>query len=326
MPVNIVKGLTHWPGMREPSPMSPLSAQDVSVIIPTHNRAQLLAQAIDSVLGQSSQPGEIVVIDDCSQDDTPEVLASYGSSINAVRTEANIERGAARNLGAHVATGGLLAFLDSDDTWHPDKLTRQLQYGAAKQPVITGLQIVDQFGRAVGRPYSPPEGSDPTVLVHNYYKNGAASAIVLPRQAFDDAGRFAEQRVYQGSEDWMFLVKLLWAGWPVGIVPDPLVHYRVHAGGSTQDPANLERSMWASCDWLDEHQAGQAGRAAARRSHAATSIARAHIAAGNWRRGFAWGWVALAHGTASVRLRSAARLFRTLARQVLRAGRRKPAT
>lgn len=97
----------------------------VSVIIPTHNRAAFLKKAIDSVLGQSCRDYELVVVDDGSSDGTAELLASYGDRIISVRQE-NRGPSAARNLGIARARGEFIAFLDSDDWWHPDKLALQL--------------------------------------------------------------------------------------------------------------------------------------------------------------------------------------------------------
>src|SRR5512132_1526909 len=98
---------------------------EVSVVIPTRNRADLLSRAVRSVLAQDMR-SEVIVVDDCSTDDTPRVLAKFGDRIRVIRTERNIERGAARNLGAREARATTLAFLDSDDEWKAGKLARQL--------------------------------------------------------------------------------------------------------------------------------------------------------------------------------------------------------
>ena len=96
---------------------------DISVIIPTYNRAQWLAKAIDSVLTQSFAPREIIVVDDGSSDETQAILARY-----PVRShfQQNAGPSAARNAGARLAQGQWLAFLDSDDSWCPEKLEKQV--------------------------------------------------------------------------------------------------------------------------------------------------------------------------------------------------------
>ena len=88
----------------------------ISVIIPTYNYARFLAEAIDSALGQSYAPLEIIVVDDGSTDATSEVLAAYGDRIRVLRQK-NQGVAMARNAGIAAARGDYLAFLDSDDAW-----------------------------------------------------------------------------------------------------------------------------------------------------------------------------------------------------------------
>lgn len=98
----------------------------VSVIIPTYNRAKHISKAIDSVLAQTYKSYEIIVIDDGSTDDTRQVLASYEGRIKYIYQE-NSGHAPARNTGIRAATGKWVAFLDSDDTWLPEKLSKQIE-------------------------------------------------------------------------------------------------------------------------------------------------------------------------------------------------------
>jgi glycosyltransferase involved in cell wall biosynthesis len=99
----------------------------VSVIIPTFNRRAMLLEAIDSVLAQSSQSFELIVIDDGSTDETAEHLTRLGQTIRFERID-HCGPGAARNRGVALASAPLIAFLDSDDLWAPTKLERQLAF------------------------------------------------------------------------------------------------------------------------------------------------------------------------------------------------------
>jgi len=103
-----------------PSPSTP-----VSIIIPTHNRAGFLAQAIDSVLAQTYGNFELIVVDDGSTDETQALLASYGKALVSLRQE-NRGPAAARNAGIRAARHPLLAFLDSDDQFTRQKLALQV--------------------------------------------------------------------------------------------------------------------------------------------------------------------------------------------------------
>ena len=99
----------------------------VSVIIPTYNRSWCLSEAIDSVLSQTFQDMELIVVDDGSTDQTPALLSRYADRLRVLR-QTNRGVSAARNHGIQAAGGELIALLDSDDTWQPDKLARQVAF------------------------------------------------------------------------------------------------------------------------------------------------------------------------------------------------------
>jgi glycosyltransferase involved in cell wall biosynthesis len=105
----------------------------VSVIIPTYNRDSVLERAIRSVLGQTFRDFELIVVDDGSIDSTTHLLNSFDGKLKALAQE-NQGVSAARNLGIKESTGVLLAFLDSDDEWLPEKLTRQTALFDGRNP------------------------------------------------------------------------------------------------------------------------------------------------------------------------------------------------
>jgi glycosyltransferase involved in cell wall biosynthesis len=97
----------------------------VTVIIPTFNRASTILDAVQSVVNQTYAPTEIIVVDDGSTDDTIEKLGVFSSCITLLRQQ-NAGPSVARNQGVQAASGEILTFLDSDDTWLPEKLERQV--------------------------------------------------------------------------------------------------------------------------------------------------------------------------------------------------------
>jgi len=99
----------------------------VSVIIPTYNRAGCLREAVDSVLAQDFKGFELIVVDDGSTDETPQLLRAYGDSLR-IRRQENRGVSAARNAGIAASRGALIAFLDSDDLWLPGKLAHQVEF------------------------------------------------------------------------------------------------------------------------------------------------------------------------------------------------------
>src|SRR5262245_56795787 len=98
----------------------------VSVVIPSYNCGHLVTEAVDSALGQTTPPTEIIVIDDGSKDDTGERLSGYEGRVRYFRQE-NQGVAAARNSGVQEAVSEFVAFLDADDVWHPRKLELQLE-------------------------------------------------------------------------------------------------------------------------------------------------------------------------------------------------------
>ena len=99
----------------------------VSVIIPTYNRAKLIKRSILSVLNQTYQNFEIIVVDDGSADDTKSVVESFNNpKIRYIRHDINKGQSAARNTGIKNAKGKYIAFQDSDDEWLPEKLEKQM--------------------------------------------------------------------------------------------------------------------------------------------------------------------------------------------------------
>lgn len=99
----------------------------VSVIIPTYNRGRLILDSVNSVLNQTYKNIELIVVDDCSTDDTKEVIESIKDShIKYIKLEKNSGACIARNRGIEKSTGEFIAFNDSDDLWIPEKICRQL--------------------------------------------------------------------------------------------------------------------------------------------------------------------------------------------------------
>ncbi len=107
----------------------------ISVIIPTYNRAHLLARAVHSALPQLQPGDEILIVDDASTDDTPALAQSFGGCVRYLRV-AHGGAGAARNRGVEAAVNPLIAFLDSDDEWLPGKIQVQRAFMARRTDVL----------------------------------------------------------------------------------------------------------------------------------------------------------------------------------------------
>ena len=106
----------------------------VSVVIPVFNNEQHLSDAIDSALAQTYPHIEVVAVDDGSTDASPRILAGYGESIRVIR-QANSGSAKARNAGIEASRGAVIAFLDADDLWHPDKTRIQVEHLVSRDNV-----------------------------------------------------------------------------------------------------------------------------------------------------------------------------------------------
>lgn len=129
-------------------------AMEVSVVIPVHNGAKYIAQALDSVLKQNVLL-EIIIIDDGSTDELDQVLESYLNNprIRLIRNRQNIGVAESRNKGVRAAHGKYIAFLDCDDWWEPEKLKRQIELMEDTGCVLcaTGRRLVMPDGRNTGK-------------------------------------------------------------------------------------------------------------------------------------------------------------------------------
>lgn len=208
----------------------------VSVIIPTYNRWPLLKEAVDSVLTQSYDDYELIVVDDGSTDGTVQELIPYCEHLR-VLVQPRHGVAAARNAGAQVATGKYLAFLDSDDLWLPEKLRIQVRFMEEGR----GIQIcqTEEIWIRNGVRLNPkarhqkPSG--------NIFKRSlelclvSPSAVMMTRDLFDEAGGFDES--FPVCEDYDLWLRIA-VNHPVPLIAKPLTVKRAgHIG-------QLSRSQW----------------------------------------------------------------------------------
>ena len=206
----------------------------VSIIMPTFNLAPFLPAAIDSALAQTYTDYEIVVADDGSTDETPAVLAAYAGKIISVVQE-NRGVASARNLALARASGELIAYLDADDMWYPQKLERQVAHLDAHPEhglVHSDTAIVDgdgailyrAFNRETGRPV--PQGACLEDLMR--WCHIQPLTVVERRRCVELTGGFDER--LRGVDDYFRWILLAMEGIRFGYLDEPLALYRWRAG------------------------------------------------------------------------------------------------
>jgi glycosyltransferase involved in cell wall biosynthesis len=170
----------------------------VSVIIPTYNRAHLVGRAIRSVLDQTYQDFELIVVDDASTDNTNEVIKGFNDPrIRYIRHEQNRGGGAARNTGIKAAQGDYIAFQDSDDEWLPRKLEIQIQV-FSNAPNGVGVVYTDMWRIFEGRkmywpspPIMPEDGIIYKKALDRVFGIGIVSALIR-KKCLNKVGVFDE--------------------------------------------------------------------------------------------------------------------------------------
>jgi glycosyltransferase involved in cell wall biosynthesis len=192
----------------------------VSVIIPVYNGAKFLSEAVESIRRQNYHPLEIIIVDDGSTDETAALVASLGEDIRYVY-QRNRGPAAARNTGLAMARGDVIAFLDADDYWPPNKLKIQLARlnDNPKIEVVLGRVQYTGLFTALERKIQF-EGPDNTLI------NVHLGSGIFRKSVFDKVGVFDETLRFYEDHDWFLRVRE--QGISMVIIGQTTLHYRLH--------------------------------------------------------------------------------------------------
>jgi glycosyltransferase involved in cell wall biosynthesis len=215
------------------------TAPKVSVIIPTYNSRRFLEHAIRSVLEQTFQDWELILVDDGSTDDTGQMVAGLGDPRIRYVYQQNRGSPAARNTGLKLARGRYVAFLDADDLWFPEKLEKQVAYLDSLPPTIglvySDYEMWNPESRARLGPFQVSGRPRGNVLSHllrpgSFFIHPCASLI--RREVFDTVGLFDESlRMF---EDWELWVRIA-ATYQIEALDTVLTLYGQHPNQQTKD-------------------------------------------------------------------------------------------
>jgi glycosyltransferase involved in cell wall biosynthesis len=201
----------------------------VSVVLPVKDGERFLAEAVESVRAQDYRPLELIVVDGGSADRTAAIARSFPE----VRYVEQPDRGVARawNLGLAHARGPVVAFLSSDDRWTPDKLSRQVGH-LGSHPEL--LFVVGLFRYFLEPGHALPPGFNPGLLGRDLVGR-VMETLVARREAFERVGPFNPEFRVAEDVDWFARAKDL--GVPMAVVPQVVLHKRVHDRNLSADAA-----------------------------------------------------------------------------------------
>jgi glycosyltransferase involved in cell wall biosynthesis len=244
---------------RVPSPADRRAVQPlVSVIIPTYNHARYLAQTIESVLAQSWRPLEVIVVDDASTDETPDILAAFGDRIRSARLSSNCGGPARpRNTAIGLAKGEFISVFDSDDLMIPGNLARKVAFllchpdiplvcadfenfrddGRAERFSAAGHEEFQRMAKLALGPdqfrIRSPDAYD-TLIGDNFV---GTSGVVMRRSLVHAIGPFDERLCNADDKDFWFRVA---RRFDLGYIDAVLHRHRVHPGNISSRPAAVQ--------------------------------------------------------------------------------------
>jgi glycosyltransferase involved in cell wall biosynthesis len=197
-------------------------------VIPVWNGERYLGEALESVLGQSYGPVEVIVADDGSTDGTRDVVSRYRPRVRYLH-QANAGHAAARNLGLAAARGAFVAFLDADDLWHAEKLERQMGRFAQRPELGISVTHVRNFWSPDA---APPAGGSVDPRLTEGVPGYRSVTLLARRRVFESVGPFDPGLRHGNDTAWFLRAAEL--GTAMELLPDVLVFRRLHAGNRSR--------------------------------------------------------------------------------------------
>ena len=205
----------------------------VSVVIPVFNSEQYITECIDSVLGQSFQDFEIIIINDGSTDNTVDIVSKYKNDQIKLFHQKNSGSAAARNFGVEQASGNWIAFIDADDIWLPDKLKKQLDHCSDHAWSHTDLYFHGDIYPKYTKTTKFTSKHSGLILKNLLVENSiGTSSVIIKKEIFQETGGFnTELRALQDWDLWLRIAEKH----PVCYFDEPLVYYRVHSSSVSRN-------------------------------------------------------------------------------------------
>lgn len=214
----------------------------VSIIMPNYNSSRFIKKAIDSVVAQTYKNWELIIVDDCSSDNSLEIIKEYNDDrIYVVRNATNSGTAVSRNNAIKIAKGRWIAFLDSDDLWKPEKLEKQIFFMESNvySFSFTDYAVIDKDNKILTL-YKPKKDNYryKDILKHNsigcstvIYDKKQLGEILMPEQAIK-------------REDLACWLRILRKNEMVHCLHECLTEYRVCAGSVSSNKTKMAKYQW----------------------------------------------------------------------------------
>lgn len=215
----------------------------VSIITPLYNAEKYISDTIESVLNQTYEKWEMIIVDDCSSDKGVEIVEKYQKKderIRLIRLEKNSGSAISRNKGIEEARGRYIAFLDSDDIWHREKLEKQISFMRQNNYVFTftKYQFMSEDGKLMNKVINVPKKVDykralilnPIGCLTAIYDSKIIGKVYFP--------------IIKKSEDYGFWLKILKMGYYGHGLNEVLAYYRIRRNSLSANKFSLVKYHW----------------------------------------------------------------------------------
>ena len=217
--------------------------EKVSIITPSYNCGRYIAETIESVLAQTHTNWEMIIVDDCSTDNTCDVVAKYASADARIiyhLLDENSGAAVARTKAMEMASGDFMAFLDSDDLWTPEKLETQLEFMHVNgyNFTATAYRKMNEDGTEIHRTMTPPEKTDYNRLLLDCPVGN--STIMYNVKSM---GKFSVPNILKRNDDALWLKMLKTERYIYGM-PSVMMSYRVRSNSISSNKLALVKYHW----------------------------------------------------------------------------------
>jgi len=224
----------------------------VSIVIPTYNQAHFLEKALESVFAQSFILWEAIIVNNYSSDSTVEIVKKFTDPrVHLINFRNNGIIAASRNIGISNAKGEWIAFLDSDDTWHPEKLERCLCEVAKNN--ADAICHGECWTRSDGYSRNVEYGPEFRATYKSLLFDGnciSTSAVVVRRNLLEKVGLFSRDLGFVTAEDYDLWLRLAKYKLNITFIPEVLGKFRIHPAGNSQ---SVMRNTTAIMNVIEQH-------------------------------------------------------------------------